>query len=75
MMADPITSLILAAVIPAVSVYTAALTRRWTEKRYPPAAVSAVAELDAKLDRTRERIAIAHGKHKDAYKSWKVGDS
>jgi hypothetical protein len=30
--------------------------------------------LDAKIERTRERIAVAHGKHKDAYKSWKVSD-
>jgi hypothetical protein len=33
-----------------------------------------IAALDAKLERRCERIALAQGKSKDAYKSWKVSD-
>jgi hypothetical protein len=68
--ADPLLSLSLAVAVPALSVASAALMRRWTARLCPDPAVAA---LEAKLERRCERIALAQGKHQDAFKSWKVG--
>lgn len=73
-MGDPVTPLVLAVLVPALSVLTAAAVRRWTAKRWPDPVVVAVADLDAKIERRCERIAVSQGRRKDAFKSWKADE-
>lgn len=62
-------NLALAALVPAVVLLVnRALARHFPDRE----ALARHAELEAKLDRTRERIAAEMGKPVDTFKSWKV---